>query len=547
MPERLATNLHQEGEIDTNDAYRDKISRHMQHAQEIWRRQNALLDSEEFRAVEQASRDDDALATLDRKDLTTFLDVAADLFVRYQEINAQYTQKALSIPDEADMGELTPELDELQTIADQDQQQVARVRQIVFDLCRKLSNDMTTFPPEHFDTEDIYRYLRVIAAPGPDRTINQTMLGITLLENYTAQHPELITDDRFYEFGDEIWKQQQIDAAVRHLFPQPDEVELIYESEDIPHDPKNLARWRQRADEAETRFHNILKKAVADTDVRYGEYVHQCLTEQIGPYMEEIGTAWLTYTPNPNRPMEAERDRFRNIIMQHFKNMRAIWRETGQSGLESLHKDYGLCHFGYYPEQLLLDQAHHEPVEQPDKRYLTAIYPFDDHNGAGFGGKTALSQAYEDLHQTHHIVVAETKHRFGLMRRLHTIQNRYGGNESISPDALIIFAHGNSETIFLDPHNADADRTTLKKQSFTESRPTPGVDHLLGESPIVLVSCSTGAPDGIAATASKFFKRPITAPAVATNIKDYGASVLPDGTASLQPTYFKNEQNTYAP
>ncbi len=176
-------------------------------------------------------------------------------------------------------------------------------------------------------------------------------------------------------------------------------------------------------------------------------------------------------------------------------------------------REYGIYDFSRYPEDLLEDQFEQHDNDVP---YGLIMYPRNDHNGAFYQGKHVLDSLSKQLSKHGvHVRVVECEGRFDVARQLVRMNKKYGEANKIS--FAIVGGHGNTDSIEFGgsdkPHTLKIEDLqgggTQRASSFFVDKPT-----------IMLVSCSTGAENGIGQELSVKLGAKVVAPSTPTNLED---------------------------
>ncbi len=173
-----------------------------------------------------------------------------------------------------------------------------------------------------------------------------------------------------------------------------------------------------------------------------------------------------------------------------------------------LYKEYGITHFRRYPEELLL--SNYDNHENKDSSYGVVIMADHDYNGA-LAVQTHLKDLLKKAGDEYLIRVAEVKSRLGLAKRLIDFEGKYG-----KIAFLVGGAHGSPNFIELGSSKGGA----LMKRTIDDLGTS--WKNLFVENPdIVLISCSTGEPEGLGQSISEKFDATVTAPWSAANIGSF--------------------------
>ncbi|HSX19299.1 MAG TPA: hypothetical protein VLE91_04170 [Candidatus Saccharimonadales bacterium] len=227
---------------------------------------------------------------------------------------------------------------------------------------------------------------------------------------------------------------------------------------------------------------------------------------------------------DPNQP---EPDPYL-YLGQNLKNI--VLLEERQPGICTfLNQEFGIVNFGRFPHQMLLEQ--YQQANNSDTPYGVVLYPAEDYNGAFYHDKDAFLSLNKQLRGKYLVRFGEAESKYDIGRKLIDLRKRYG-KQKIS--FAVIGGHGTETSIEFggdDPkHILKAEdlkgRGVGRTSEFFEPHPT-----------IVLVSCSTGAKNGIAQQMSETIGANVVAPAGETNIKDFKVSFTNDDRLILDAQY----------
>lgn len=271
------------------------------------------------------------------------------------------------------------------------------------------------------------------------------------------------------------------------------------------------------------------------------------LEPSFGKAAADILDAWNTCTArDPNEPQtEAERIQIlADYITQNLESLTDVWRATGPEGVMKLHDTFGIRHFGRYPSELLVKQAQHKKATHPDQQYVVVLYPFKDPSGAFYNDPELFSNLAAQLQTTHAMVFTESAHRHELLRRLLLVYREYSGEAELPADMILLGGHGNEHSM---EFGTQYPTNQITKYDFKPTTSPPGIDRLIRkDAPIILASCSTGAPDGLAEWAAGVLGRPITAPDTSTGISDIDVVIDTYGhIREAYPQYTDSKAHTF--
>lgn len=202
----------------------------------------------------------------------------------------------------------------------------------------------------------------------------------------------------------------------------------------------------------------------------------------------------------------------------------------------ALAQRYNIANFGRYPAEILLSQYRH--IEDNDLPYGIILYPYADHNGAFYQNSDTFRKLNSQLVGRYYIRIAEGETKQQIARTLIELDRMYGDKRKIA--FAILGGHGTEETIHFgesdEPRNflsIDdlAGKGLQRTTKFFTERPT-----------IMLVSCSTGTPEGIGQNLSRTLNARVIAPEIPTNVKSITVTVDKDNSLIFDVKY--NDEDT---
>lgn len=224
----------------------------------------------------------------------------------------------------------------------------------------------------------------------------------------------------------------------------------------------------------------------------------------------------------------------------YFKSLDTMaYLEKQEIGsVKKLFNNYGILEFYRYPEEMLLAQSREENTQKP---YGLVVFPRSDHNGALDNQKSAFQGLFNEVKGRFGIKIVECGSKTELAKKLLFLEKKFDDKISF----LFIGGHGNEKSISLgdsDPRFSDLDKGGLPGVIHIEDLQNPSFIHankrfLDKNAPIVLFSCVTGAPNGIAEQSSGIYKRKITAPNVPVASMQIKTSFNNSGKPSFEVIY----------
>ncbi|MFZ2882186.1 MAG: hypothetical protein WA019_03870 [Candidatus Moraniibacteriota bacterium] len=232
--------------------------------------------------------------------------------------------------------------------------------------------------------------------------------------------------------------------------------------------------------------------------------------------------------------------------MQNVEAMRYLESVyPGSAGV--LSKQFGIRHFGRYPEKLLAEQ--YQERDNCDKPYGVMFSAISDHNGVFRTAWGDTKFLWENLKGKYSFRIFEVGRKFGIGRRLVECNVKYGERHKIS--FAKFNGHGEKNKIIFGRNDENV-FNVLTRTLFRKSEPTSISSRDLEgggfkrakkffiESPhLIFEACGAGVENGIVQKASKIYE-------TETLGQDYVGSSLPihpvldnEGVISSFATYSK--------
>jgi hypothetical protein len=203
-----------------------------------------------------------------------------------------------------------------------------------------------------------------------------------------------------------------------------------------------------------------------------------------------------------------------------------------------LHEQYGICEFGRYPYEMLMDQVNSHDKDVP---YGVLIYPSSDHNNAFDQDYGVLQKLHDGTKGKHINRIFEIDSRTDFARALVKLDLKY----ETKIDYMIFAAHGSRDRI---DFGYAFRQGYLSTKSLEDSKSLDRVKGMFSPNPqIVLFSCHTGKENGIAQVVSDKLGATVIAPTVATNPTDIKVD-YENGKPKFKVTYdaLPHEQTVHA-
>jgi hypothetical protein len=172
-----------------------------------------------------------------------------------------------------------------------------------------------------------------------------------------------------------------------------------------------------------------------------------------------------------------------------------------------LQKNFGISDFRRYPKQILLDQM--DRFEDQETQHGILLMPIADHNGAFSQDLQVFDKFYQQIKDKYNLRVYECGNIKDLAKSFIHTKNRYAPKLSFA----IVGGHGTKDSIqlgnfFVSPNiPADLETDHLNSSSAEKLK-----DFFNEDASIVLISCSTGANQGIGQKLSEKFGLTVIAP-----------------------------------
>ena len=275
------------------------------------------------------------------------------------------------------------------------------------------------------------------------------------------------------------------------------------------------------------QFDDTIRISPADADEAM--LMHKTIAELEEPHLSEI--------------------EIQNSISAYvMENLRwVIQNEEIHPGITNvLTHEYGIYNFTRYPREMLTSQF--EKRTDTQTPYGLLVYPRDDWNQA-FNNPSSLDNFAKEISGKYLARIYETENAAGLVKAILKSNRIYGHNQKIG--FLVLAGHGQENGInfggqspITSPFQQKLEPLRIKhvfpsKRVITES---PTVSHgdltskdlrTVAESgtldriasmftdhpPVVLISCSTGAPEGFAQTLSELVPLKVIAPTIPVALK----------------------------
>lgn len=224
---------------------------------------------------------------------------------------------------------------------------------------------------------------------------------------------------------------------------------------------------------------------------------------------------------------QQESDEIALGAMQNIESMRYL-EKANPGSVHTLYKQFGIRHFGRYPEKLLEEQ--YKERDNCDKPYGVMFSAIDDHNGALRTDWGDTKDIWQHLEEKYLFRIFEFDRKFSLGRRFVECDNKYGKNHKIS--FAKFNGHGKRNSIVFGKRNEGVwnflARTLFKKSDSTSitSHDLEGSgfkrakDFFIKSPHLIFQACSAGEEGGFVQKASKIYETEALG-------QDYTGSSLP--------------------
>lgn len=253
-------------------------------------------------------------------------------------------------------------------------------------------------------------------------------------------------------------------------------------------------------------------------------------------FMQEFGVesgAMLSAWKRVGGPKKRTPER----IQAHLTSMRELEHHT-KGSVKRLVETYGIREFSRYSTEMLTAQLAEEGETKP---YGVMIFPRADYNGA-FDYRThraPLDQLQRDMRGRLGIKIVEVESVSEATRQLVGLDTRYGKEEKMS--FVIIAGHGSESSIQFGDTGTSGDKLSQKRiqtPSFRKARQL-----LKPKAPLLLISCSTGADQGIADELSRALDASVVAPKIPANVASITTNFGSEGLPVFEVKFFAPDED----
>ncbi len=180
-------------------------------------------------------------------------------------------------------------------------------------------------------------------------------------------------------------------------------------------------------------------------------------------------------------------------------NLKALYelKQASPVAPQALNAQFGITHFGRYTRDMLLKQYEERNEKNP---YGIILFPIADHNGAFFNSALQFDQVQKTLREKNCLIrIIEAGSQEAIARRLIRLDRTYNrGDESHKISFALIGGHGTERSIHFGEEEGNL-HTLITKEDISRKSIMKGAKNFFDPgSQTVLLSCSTGAEEGIA-------------------------------------------------
>ncbi len=206
-----------------------------------------------------------------------------------------------------------------------------------------------------------------------------------------------------------------------------------------------------------------------------------------------------------------------------------------------LREKFGILDFRRYPHDVLISQS--EEFENIDVPYGVVIFPRSDWNGSFSGDVHLFKSLHQQLQGKYALRVFECETKQDIARMLIKLHKKYNAekNENKKISFAIIGGHGTPNNI---QFGSGEERYALNIDDLLAKGAQRTSEYLKKDATIILLSCSTGANEGIGQRLSEKLGLKVIAPAEPTNIKQITATIE-ENRINFSVSYTNGERNMF--
>lgn len=205
-------------------------------------------------------------------------------------------------------------------------------------------------------------------------------------------------------------------------------------------------------------------------------------------------------------------------LWQIIGNMDSI-EEEYPGGCKELNNKFNISEFGRYPYYVLTEQLRESDSQSP---YGLLVFPKTDESGAFYEMKSGIANINIETENKHLLRIFEASGKMDLARILLGCDKKYGSQNKIS--FLMLGGHGSWQGLDLGSHmSTDVSKIggrRLVKSDFAGEGIQRTKSFFVEKPAITLISCETGADEGIINDFSRTYDAEVVAPKVPTMVED---------------------------
>jgi hypothetical protein len=242
-----------------------------------------------------------------------------------------------------------------------------------------------------------------------------------------------------------------------------------------------------------------------------GRIVERELLGEIGLNAHKTVREWQSGWPDEEEAVRRGKD----IYQVDAMNLKMIFElEEAEPGICAvLQEEFNISSFARYPKDMLLRQ--YRERDRTDKKYGIVIYPKLDWNSAFYEAQYGLLTLDANV-QDYAIRIFECGTKVDVARSLIKSRRRYGRDNKIAFG--VIAGHGSSESITFGGTDTTDSRHVFTKEDLKGRGVSRITDFFDPDATLILISCSTGKPEGVGENLSKLLDLKIIAPDEPTNL-----------------------------
>lgn len=228
--------------------------------------------------------------------------------------------------------------------------------------------------------------------------------------------------------------------------------------------------------------------------------------------------------------------------------------EARPGAARALFDKFGICAFGRYPVELLVDQYDH--INDKEMQYGIAIYPRTDCNGAFYQDKEVLKRLQTQLQESGLLLrVYEVGSKEWLYKFLSQADRRYNPNGDNAIKFVVISGHGEFDAIKLTEGEKEETRKAITTNDLnSDFLSQKGRDYLkkirnflADQAHIVVQACTSGQKGGVVNEMAKRMKVTTHGSRIPTALIDIQIEFDADGNVAMIPEYNGGTEMCFGP